>query len=66
LPEAAQTGLILVATLLAMAIVEHWLLVLPIQSTALWRWAMRKRQAGQMPAPVQHERAADDKLLHAR
>jgi putative photosynthetic complex assembly protein 2 len=66
LPEAAQTGLILVATLLAMAIVEHWLLVLPIQSTALWRWAMQKRHAGQMPAPVQHERAADEKLLHAR
>jgi putative photosynthetic complex assembly protein 2 len=34
-------GLTLVGTMLAMAIVEHLLLVLPIPSTALWRWALR-------------------------
>lgn len=67
LPAAAQTGLILVATMLALAIVEHWLLVLPIQSTALWRWAMRKRHAAiSRPAPLPIERQVDDKLLHAR
>jgi putative photosynthetic complex assembly protein 2 len=33
----------LVGTMLALAILEHWLLVLPIQATALWRWAMRRR-----------------------
>jgi putative photosynthetic complex assembly protein 2 len=42
----SQAGLMLVSTLLAMAIVEHWLLVLPLQSTALWRWAMRHREPG--------------------
>lgn len=30
----------LVATLLALAIVEHWFLVLPIPDSALWRWAL--------------------------
>jgi hypothetical protein len=39
-------GIALVGTMLAMAIVEHLLLVLPIPSTALWRWALR----GQTPA----------------
>jgi len=29
--------------MLAMAILEHFLLVLPLPSTALWRWAMRNR-----------------------
>ena len=42
--SAAETvGLILVGTMLAMAILEHFLLVLPLPSTALWRWAMRNR-----------------------
>ena len=42
--NAAETaGLLLVGSLLAMAILEHFLLVLPLPSTALWRWAMRNR-----------------------
>ncbi len=53
-------GLTLVATLLWLAIVEHWLLVLPLQATALWRWAMqqqdkrsgRDRTAAAEPAAV--------------
>ena len=36
-------GLILVGSMLTMAILEHFLLVLPLPSTALWRWAMRNR-----------------------
>jgi hypothetical protein len=38
-------GYTLVATMLALAIVEHFLLVLPLDTTALWRWAIRKRAA---------------------
>jgi putative photosynthetic complex assembly protein 2 len=42
--SAAETvGWILVGSMLAMAILEHFLLVLPLSSTALWRWAMRHR-----------------------
>lgn len=38
---ATVVGVTLVATMLALAIVEHGLLVLPLDSTALWRWALR-------------------------
>lgn len=42
--SAAQAvGYTLLATLLALAILEHLLLVLPFDTTALWRWAIRQR-----------------------
>ncbi len=31
----------LVATMLGLAIVEHWFLVLPLPDAALWRWALK-------------------------
>jgi len=64
--SAAATGGLLVATLLVLAIVEHWLLVLPVQSTALWRWAMRNHPSA---AQAQAQDVADGthaELLHAR
>ncbi len=70
--SAAAVGGWLVATLLVLAIVEHWLLVLPLEATALWRWAMRDSsgQAAPVVEPValSPEMALDsnDKLLHAR
>ncbi|MBK1631567.1 photosynthetic complex assembly protein 2 [Thiohalocapsa halophila] len=36
----AGVALILAATLLALAILEHWFLVLPLADGALWRWAL--------------------------
>lgn len=39
--QAVRVGATLVATLLSMAIVEHLMLVLPLDTTALWRWALR-------------------------
>ena len=41
--RADSVGFVLVSTMLAMAILEHFLLVLPLPSTALWRWALRGR-----------------------
>ncbi|MBY0438191.1 MAG: DUF3623 domain-containing protein [Burkholderiales bacterium] len=35
---------VLAATLLSLAILEHWFMVLPLSSTALWKWAMRNRR----------------------
>lgn len=70
--SAGAVGGWLVITLLVLAIVEHWLLVLPLEATALWRWAMRNSSSRAAPAvePVAHlpEMAldSDDKLLHAR
>jgi putative photosynthetic complex assembly protein 2 len=40
--DFGMAALTLVATLLALAIIEHWFLVLPVQDAALWRWALRK------------------------
>ena len=41
LPIAEITGLTLVAALLALAILEHWFLVLPMRDGALWEWVQR-------------------------
>jgi putative photosynthetic complex assembly protein 2 len=51
-PAAAVVGTALVATMLAMAIVEHLLLVLPFPSTALWRWALRSSVTVPTPRPA--------------
>ena len=73
---AQATGLALVGTLLALAIVEHWLLILPLDATALWRWAMQKHAdsasntGSSQPAgaviPSPESTPSDEKLLHAR
>jgi putative photosynthetic complex assembly protein 2 len=39
---ASRVSLLLVASLLALALVEHLMMVLPLQPTALWRWALRR------------------------
>ena len=38
-----RTGQILTATLLALAVLEHWFLVLPMPDEALWSWAFKPR-----------------------
>lgn len=37
------TGLALAAALLSLAILEHWFMVLPLPTTALWNWGLRSR-----------------------
>lgn len=66
--SAEAIGAWLVTTLLVLAIVEHWLLVLPLEATALWRWAMHKptSQAAPVVEPVAVTLDSDDKLFHAR
>jgi putative photosynthetic complex assembly protein 2 len=59
--SAGAVGGLLVTTLLVLGIVEHWLLVLPLEATALWRWAMRDKAPPALPIhPV------DESLFHAR
>lgn len=44
-----QAGYTILATLLALAVIEHWFLVLPIREAALWQWALnRQRRAEAM------------------
>lgn len=39
------TSLTFVAILLSLAVLEHWFLVIPFPSEALWSWGMRSRDA---------------------
>ncbi len=75
---AEVLGLTLVGTMLALAILEHWMLVLPVSTTALWRWAMGARQRDTSATPPDINKSAlraeaapppldpNEKLLHAR
>lgn len=47
---AQVVGTVLVGTMLALAIVEHFMLVLPLDTTALWRWAIQKQQSKKNPS----------------
>lgn len=38
-----STALTFAATLLSLAILEHWFMVLPLPSTTLWSWGLRSR-----------------------
>jgi putative photosynthetic complex assembly protein 2 len=40
------TGYVLFGTMLALGIVEHWFLVLPIQESALWKWFLSSERRG--------------------
>jgi putative photosynthetic complex assembly protein 2 len=71
-------GISLVGTMLGLAILEHWLLVLPLDTTALWRWAIREAK-NRRETPAASDAAnrplsglrnlpleSDEKLLRAR
>ncbi len=38
-----KAGFCFVATLMALAILEHWLLMLPLPAAALWGWSLKSR-----------------------
>jgi len=62
-PATAATtvlGLTLVGTMLALGILEHAMLVLPVSTTALWRWAMGRRA----PRPGQLANKLGPNLAH--
>jgi putative photosynthetic complex assembly protein 2 len=40
------TGFIFLSTLMVVAILEHWFLVLPIPVAALWNWSLASRRPG--------------------
>jgi putative photosynthetic complex assembly protein 2 len=45
------TGATLLGTLAALAVLEHWFLMMPLPIERLWRWAMDRREAAGRPAP---------------
>jgi len=53
-----QAGFTFLATMMALAILEHWFLVLPVPAEAMWNWSLRSRREGEgaspKPAPHHH------------
>ncbi len=41
-------GYAILATIVAMALLEHWLLILPLPATALWNWWLNLKEARQL------------------
>jgi putative photosynthetic complex assembly protein 2 len=54
------TGLTILATLTALAILEHGFLVLPFDAAALWRWGLRSRPEATPARVPTHSRGAVD------
>ena len=52
-PQWEAVGFVLLAGLTALALLEHWLMVLPVRDAALWQWLLRaddvRRGAVQRP-----------------
>jgi putative photosynthetic complex assembly protein 2 len=46
--EFEVAGLLLLGSMLALGILEHWFLVLPLPADALWRWVLRGRDRAGM------------------
>ena len=49
---AALTRMTFPATMLALAILEHWFLVVPLPSEALWKWGLLSRKTAAPPVDV--------------
>jgi putative photosynthetic complex assembly protein 2 len=41
--DGAAVGLTILTTLMALGILEQWLLILPMPAESLWKWGMRSR-----------------------
>jgi putative photosynthetic complex assembly protein 2 len=48
---AAQAGFSLLAALSALALLEHWLMVVPLPDAKLWRWMLPAQRAPFHPIP---------------
>ena len=47
--ETDRIGFTLLATMMALALVEHWMLVLPLPFERLWNWSLPKRTKSATP-----------------
>lgn len=48
----AATAYALLATLTALAVIEHWFLVLPFKDAALWRWYLIDKRGDRLSTPA--------------
>ena len=52
-----QVSLALLTSLLALAVLEHWFMVLPLPSERLWNWALRAKRGPQNSHLTSHRHA---------
>ena len=52
------TGYVLLATLMALAVIEHWFMILPIPAEALWRWSIKSGSANTDKGEPDYNKAA--------
>jgi putative photosynthetic complex assembly protein 2 len=50
--SGAEIGFAILAALTALALLEHWLMVLPLRDAALWTWALPSNKSGEGRAPA--------------
>ena len=58
-----QTGWALLATLMALAVLEHWFLVIPLPVTKLWSWGMSHRHAREPQINTQDDAAVPSRMV---
>lgn len=61
------TGMALVATLMALAVLEHWFLVMPLPATELWSWGLvsRREKRGAAEKPTNTTTRSSHRMLSA-
>lgn len=52
----AAAGLTFLSAMLALAVIEHWFLILPLPFAKLWAWSLRFKPGRFKPGPVQPRR----------
>jgi putative photosynthetic complex assembly protein 2 len=48
--DFGRAGYTFLSTMLALAIIEHWFLVLPVPAEAMWNWSLKSREKSAAPA----------------
>ncbi|MEQ1941864.1 putative photosynthetic complex assembly protein PuhE [Mesorhizobium sp. VNQ89] len=59
-----QAGFTFLATMMTLAIVEHWFLVLPLPAEQMWSWSLKSRDMKKRPHGMRQENAACNDVLH--
>lgn len=52
--EAETVAYTLLATMSALAVIEHWFMVLPLPFNALWKWGLKSRERSVADTPAAH------------
>jgi putative photosynthetic complex assembly protein 2 len=57
--EFDKTAFVLLATLVALAVLEHWFMVVPVPVRAIWEWSMGSRLVDAQARPTASSRVQD-------